>query len=95
MHRSYARCFRLLLLGASSPLADTSRFAGLIDVYTTLATSDSVIRVLERRGLVNEQDMQDGAKPITAAAVVSTVGGGTTPMMTITGRVFRAQRQLR
>ena len=37
--------------GGSSPLADTSRFAGLIDVYTTLATSDSVMRVLKRRGL--------------------------------------------
>lgn len=71
--------------GGSSPLADTSRFAGLIDVYTTLATSDSVMRVLERRGLIKEQDVQSGAKPITSAAVVSTVGGGTTPMMTITG----------
>ena len=29
--------------GGSSSLADTSRFAGLIDVYTTLATSDPVM----------------------------------------------------
>ena len=64
-------------------LADTSRFAGLIDVYTTLATSDSVIRALERRGLIDPKDMEDGASPIAATAVVSTVGGAPTPMMTI------------
>lgn len=70
--------------GGGPSLADTSRFAGLIDVYTTLATSDPVIRVLERRGLITEADMQNGTSPITAAAVVSMVGGAPTPMMSIT-----------
>ena len=69
--------------GYNSPLADTGRFAGLIDVYAAMATSDPVMRVLERQGLVDEADMQNGEPPITAAAVVSTVGGGSTPMMTI------------
>jgi hypothetical protein len=70
--------------GGSSSLADTSRFAALIDVYAALATSDPVIQVLRRRGLVDARDMAEGAIPITAAAVVSTVGGGATPMMTLT-----------
>jgi hypothetical protein len=69
--------------GGSPSLADTSRFAGLIDVYTTLATSDPVIRVLQRRGLIDATQMASGVVPITAAPVVSTVGGGTTPMMMI------------
>jgi hypothetical protein len=69
--------------GGSSSLADTSRFAGLIDVYAALATSDPVMDVLRKRGLVDAADMANGANPITAAPVVSTVGGGTTPMMTL------------
>ena len=69
--------------GGISSLADTSRFAGLIDVYTTLATSDPVIRKLQRRGLIDEAEMANGTSPITAVPVVSTVGGGTTPMMMI------------
>jgi hypothetical protein len=70
--------------GFSTSLADTNRFASLIDVYATLATSDAVIRELERRGLVTEKDLVDGALPIAAAAVPSTVNAAT-PMMTITG----------
>jgi hypothetical protein len=70
--------------GGSSSLADTSRFAGLIDVYAALATSDPVIQVLRHRGLIDQADLANGANPITAAAVVSTVSGGTTPMMTLT-----------
>jgi hypothetical protein len=69
--------------GGNSSLADTSRFAGLIDVYTTLATSDPVIRALERRGLIDAAQLENGANPISAVPVVSTVGGGTTPMMII------------
>jgi hypothetical protein len=70
--------------GGYTSLADTGRFAGLIDVYATLATSDPVLRQLRRRGLVAEKDLENGANPITAAAVVSTVNGAPTPMMTIT-----------
>ena len=69
--------------GFSTSLADTGRFASLIDVYATLATSDAVVRELERRGLVTEEDLKDGALPIAAAAVPSTVNAAT-PMMTIT-----------
>jgi hypothetical protein len=72
--------------GGPSSLADTSRFAGLIDVYAALATSDPVIQMLRRRGLIDEQTMANGVSPITAAAVVSTVGGGTTPMLTLTAQ---------
>ena len=55
-HLSCGRCFRPAPAGGfTSSLADTSRFAGLIDVYTTLATSDAVVRVLERRGLSSSQ----------------------------------------
>ena len=72
------------VVGNTLSLADTGRFAGLIDYYTTLATSGPVIRALERRGLVSEQDIQNGGTPIAAAAVVSAVGIAT-PMMTITG----------
>jgi hypothetical protein len=78
--------------GGTSSLADTSRFAGLIDVYTTLATSDAVVRMLERRGLIDPADMANGKSPITAAAVVSTVGGGTTPMMTLTAQALSAAK---
>lgn len=70
--------------GLSTSLAETGRFASLIDVYAALATGDAVVRDLRRRGLVDEKDMQTGALPITAAAVPSTVNAAT-PMMTITG----------
>jgi hypothetical protein len=68
--------------GFSSSLADTGRFASLIDVYATLATSDAVVGKLKRRGLLTEKDFKDGSPPITAAAVPSTVNAAT-PMMTI------------
>jgi len=70
--------------GFSSSLADTGRFAGLIDVYAAIATSDAVINELRRRGLVKAEDLKDGVLPITAAAVPSTVNAAT-PMMTISG----------
>ena len=77
--------------GFSTSLADTGRFASLIDVYATLATSDAVVSELERRGLVTEEDLANGALPIAAAAVPSTVNAST-PMMTITGTAFTAPR---
>ncbi len=69
--------------GFSPSLADTGRFASLIDVYATLATSDAVVGELKRRGLLSREDLKDGALPIAAAAVPSTVNAAT-PMMTIT-----------
>ena len=69
--------------GFSPTLADTGRFASLIDVYATLATSDAVVGQLRRHGLIKEKDLKDGALPIAAAAVPSTVNAAT-PMMTIT-----------
>ena len=69
--------------GFSTSLADTGRFAGLIDIYATLATSDGVVSELVRRGLLTEEDLKDGGLPIVAAAVPSTVNAAT-PMMTIT-----------
>jgi hypothetical protein len=69
----------------SSSLGYTSRFAGLVDVYAALATSDPVLQLLRARGMIDEEDLANGENPIAAAAVVSTVNGGT-PMMTITGR---------
>jgi hypothetical protein len=69
--------------GFSSSLADTGRFASLIDVYTALATGDAVVGELKRRGLVEEKDLKDGDLPVAAAAVTSTVNAAT-PMMTIT-----------
>ena len=67
--------------GGTSSLADTSRFAGLIDVYTTLATSDPVMRVLERRGLIDPAELANGKNPISAIPVVSTIGGAPTISM--------------
>lgn len=78
--------------GGSSSLADTSRFAGLIDVYTTLATSDPVIRVLERRGLIDAAELANGQNPITAMPVVSTIGGAPTPMMMISATAPTSER---
>lgn len=84
-------------------LADTSRFTGLIDVYAAMATSDAVFQRLRRQGLVDDQAFQNGQSPVTAEAVVSTVGtaptvvgGGTTPMMTISaiGETSTAARRL-
>ncbi len=69
--------------GFSTSLADTGRFASLIDVYATLATSDAVVGELRRRDLLTARDLKDGSLPITAAAVPSTVNAAT-PMMTIT-----------
>ncbi len=69
--------------GSSSALADTGRFASLIDVYTTLATGDAVVAELRHRGFLKAKDLKDGALPIVAAAVPSTVNVAT-PMMTIT-----------
>ena len=69
--------------GSSTSLADTGRFASLIDVYAALATGDAVVGELVRRGLIDEEkDMKDGKLPIAAAAVSSTVNAAT-PMMTI------------
>lgn len=69
------------LPGGDSPsLADTGRFASLVDVYARLATSDAVVNELERRGLLTGKEV---ALPITAAAVPSAVGIST-PLMTIT-----------
>jgi hypothetical protein len=70
--------------GFSTTLADTGRFASLIDVYAALATSDAVVAQLRARGLVTPKDLEDGALPIAAAAVPSTVNAAT-PMMTISG----------
>ena len=70
--------------GLSPSLADTGRFAGLIDVYAALATSDAVVGELRRRGLLKPEDVKDGDLPIAAAALTSTVNPAT-PMMTITG----------
>lgn len=70
--------------GLSPSLADTGRFAGLVDVYAALATSDAVVRELRRRRLVKPGDLKDGALPISAGALGSTVNPST-PMMTITG----------
>jgi hypothetical protein len=70
--------------GFSTSLADTGRFASLIDVYATLATSDAVVGELRRRGLIKPEDLKDGVLPIAAAALPSTVNAAT-PMMTITG----------
>ena len=70
--------------GAFTPsLADTGRFASLIDIYATLATSDAVVRELERRGLLSAKDLKRYPLPITAASVSSTTGVAT-PLMTIT-----------
>jgi hypothetical protein len=70
--------------GGTSPLlADTGRFASLIDLYATLATSDAVVNELKRRGLLTAEDLRESGLPITAAAVPSPVGVAT-PMMTIT-----------
>jgi hypothetical protein len=69
--------------GSNTSLADTGRFASLIDVYATLATSDAVVSELKHRGLLTAKDLKDGALPIAAAAVPSTVNAAT-PMMTIT-----------
>jgi hypothetical protein len=71
--------------GLNASLADTGRFASLIDVYATLATSDAVISQLKRRGLLRAKDLKDDGLPIDAAAVPSTVNAAT-PMMTITAR---------
>lgn len=70
--------------GLSPSLADTGRFAGLIDVYAALATSDAVVGELRRRGLLKPEDVKDGDLPIAAAALTSAVNPAT-PLMTITG----------
>jgi len=59
--------------GSSTKLGNPFRYASLIDVYATLATSDAVVKVLLRRGLLNAKDLRGGAPPFTAAAVPSTI----------------------
>jgi hypothetical protein len=64
-------------------LADTSRFASLIDVYATMATSDDVVHQLLQHGLVDAKDLKNGVLPIDAEPAKSTVNMST-PMMTLT-----------
>jgi hypothetical protein len=52
-------------------------------VYAAYATSDAVIEALLRRNLIEPRDIRDGALPIEASAVESSVGGGSTPLLTI------------
>ena len=63
----------------------------LIDVYAAIATSDAVVSELKRRGILTAEDLSDGALPIAAAAVPSTVNAAT-PMMTITGISLTASK---
>jgi hypothetical protein len=77
--------------GSTTALADTGRFASLIDVYASLATSDAVLGELRRRGLVKATDLENGALPIAAGPVQSTVNAST-PMMTLSAKAASAEK---
>jgi len=77
--------------GSTTSLADTGRFASLVDVYATLATSDAVVGELRRRGLVKAEDLKDGALPIAAGPVQSTVNASS-PLMTLSAKATSAAK---
>jgi hypothetical protein len=70
----------------SPSLASTDRFTGLVDLYAALATGDAVVQTLFRRHLLEDQDIVDGALPIEASAVSSTVNGAIIPLIKITAK---------
>jgi hypothetical protein len=75
--------YRSVLPSGQSP--DSSSLSSLADVYAAFATSDAVVRQLEARGIIKEDVLADGKLPIAASAVGSSVNGGSTPLLSITG----------
>jgi hypothetical protein len=67
------------------PLAQSQPLSGLVDQYAAFATSDPVIRILQRRGLLPVARAAGGARAISASAVPSALNGQPTPMLSITG----------
>jgi hypothetical protein len=59
--------------------------SGLVDQYAAYATSDPVIRALQKQGLLPAGDAKSGLSAITASAVPSALNGQPTPMLSITG----------
>ena len=55
------------------------------DFYATLATSDDVMKGLERRGLLKPEALETGKLPVSGTAVPSTVNAGPTPLLKISG----------
>jgi hypothetical protein len=67
------------------PTAQTQPLAGLVDQYAAYATSDPVIRALQRQRLLPARDAKSGLGAITASVVPSALNGQPTPMLSITG----------
>lgn len=69
------------VLGESS---QPERFSSLVDLYAAFATSDAVIARLQKKGLLEAKDIEDGELPLSATAVPSAVTVAPTPLMKIT-----------
>jgi capsular polysaccharide biosynthesis protein len=67
------------------PTVDPNRFTSLVDQYAALATSDAVIRSLQRQGLLSSRAEGGKLAAVAATAVPSPTNGATTPLLKITG----------
>ena len=67
------------------PAAASQPLAGLADQYAAYATSDAVLKALQKRGLLPRPGSTSGGAAIAANAVPSALNGQPTPLLTITG----------
>jgi hypothetical protein len=67
------------------PTVQSQPLSGLVDQYAAYATSDPVIRALQKQGLLPARPAKSGGQAITATAVPSALNGQPTPMLAITG----------
>jgi hypothetical protein len=67
------------------PTAQSQPLSGLVDQYAAYATSDPVIRALQKQRLLPMRAAKSAGGAITATAVPSALNGQPTPMLSITG----------
>jgi hypothetical protein len=67
------------------PSAQSQPLAGLVDQYAVYATSDPVVRALQKKRLLPTSGSKSGGAAIAASAVPSALSGQPTPLLNITG----------
>lgn len=72
-------------------LAGTDRFVGLVELYAAMATSDEVVRLMQKRGLLSARERRSEHLPFSASPVKSSldtpyVNGGILPVISISAR---------
>jgi capsular polysaccharide biosynthesis protein len=71
--------------GPGGQAPNVAALSNLTDLYAKLATSDAVLSILVRKGLLGQADQAGGTLPITAFPIPSTVNSYTpTPLISLT-----------